>query len=959
MKHPMYRLLFLLCLMLMIPFRVRSQWQYPVRHFSRHVYHAGNNNWMFKQHSNGWIYAANDLGLLELDGKQWSLYPMLNAKVRALHIHSSGLIFAGGIFQFGYFQPNHLGRFDYVSLSDHFKFNVPLGVVRHIFELNGNIYYQTDRSLFVWNWKELSVVCTTKLIYTSALLYGDYYLATEKGLFKGFSLDPSAVIPGSEQLGHTVALLPLEGQVLIVTQHNGLFLYNGVRITPFFPVDVKLLSDCTVSSASIRGHLLALGSVQRGVILVHLDEKVINQINTRQGLQKKSVLGLDFDGRGNLWVGLDNGIDCILLNSPVRSFFSYPEEVGTGYASALYDDKLYLGTIQGVYVTSPPGANSTSAPVRFLSGTEGQVRSFLTYDNQLFCTSDNGIFIINSKQVQPIRELKGIRQIIPVPGRPDYLIAGAYGTQNGLHLLHKEHGSWSYVGAIRNFLTSPKSMVMESDGRTMWVTNKGQGVLRLRLSADLQEVEESKQYHSNLIPKDYESQVVMYKEHLLIASRTGLWQYVPEHDRLEPCRLWSSHINPSNAYTYFKVDKSQHVWYVSEGSMYLLPYDAMSNTYLPSVAITHLQGLLLSDYEDVTTYDKQAIVSTEDGFTLVFTDKLHQFNEIGSVQIRHINLTANKDSLIYGKSVVPNDMKIEIPYHDNSLRINFYSNDYLKAASSLYVYQLARDGEKAEWSLPSNKTFKEYTNLREGNYLFKVKLWRPDGQQMPEDTISFTVLPPWYRTWWSYAIYSCFLMLLVYLFRCYWVASRRRLIMEKELVILKQQQLFNRESKLKDEKIDSLKEKNLQAELSFKSEELIRTTLNIVRKNEMLLEIKKEVQGIQRSITEENLVSIKRKTLRLLADIDTNIEHDGDLESFQKAFDSVHSDFFQRLEAAYPELSMKEKQLCAYLRMNLVSKEIAPLLNVSLRGVEICRYRLRKKLGLNDRENLAKFLQQF
>lgn len=120
----------------------------------------------------------------------------------------------------------------------------------------------------------------------------------------------------------------------------------------------------------------------------------------------------------------------------------------------------------------------------------------------------------------------------------------------------------------------------------------------------------------------------------------------------------------------------------------------------------------------------------------------------------------------------------------------------------------------------------------------------------------------------------------------------------------------------------------------------------------MLLGIKKEVLGISHSINEANLVSLRRKTLRLLGQIETNIEHDDDLQAFQSTFDSVHHDFFRKLEEAYPGLNNKDKLLCAYIKMNLLSKEIAPLMNISLRGVEISRYRLRKKLGLGEGENL-------
>ncbi len=180
------------------------------------------------------------------------------------------------------------------------------------------------------------------------------------------------------------------------------------------------------------------------------------------------------------------------------------------------------------------------------------------------------------------------------------------------------------------------------------------------------------------------------------------------------------------------------------------------------------------------------------------------------------------------------------------------------------------------------------------------------------------------------------------------------MIEQKEREIIKQK----KQNELKDLKIDSLKEEKLQADLTHKSDELIRTTLNIVRKNEMLQEIKKEAVGISHTITEENLPNIRRKMLRLISHIDTNIEHDEDLRTFETAFDSLHHQFFEKLGQRFPELNKKEKLMCAYIRMDLMSKEIAPLMNISVRGVEIGRYRLRKKLHLSPEDNLADFLQK-
>ena len=94
-------------------------------------------------------------------------------------------------------------------------------------------------------------------------------------------------------------------------------------------------------------------------------------------------------------------------------------------------------------------------------------------------------------------------------------------------------------------------------------------------------------------------------------------------------------------------------------------------------------------------------------------------------------------------------------------------------------------------------------------------------------------------------------------------------------------------------------------------------------------------------------------------EIKKNIEHDNNWRKFQENFDLVYENYLQRLAEEYPALTLNDKKLCAYLKMNLTSKEIAPLLNMSFRSVEMSRYRLRKKLDIDSEFNLTEFLQNF
>lgn len=949
---------FILTLLLLLSVQLNAGWQRPVTNYTRHTYKAGNQNWMLQQHDNGWMYVANSNGLLEFDGASWNLYPIRNAKARAMRIGNDGRIYIGGIGRFGYFTPNRLGGLDYTCLSDNLPPNSIVGVIWNILQDKERIYFQSDRSLFYWENNKLEYLEYPGEIYTSAILYNKFYIGAAEGVLvmdgKKFSL-----VPGSEMLGRVSGLLPYSGKILIATRYNGLFIYDGETVQKFNSVADSFMQHNRVFCAALNQSLLALGSVRDGVCLLDLEKDEMNVISINSGLQNKTVLSMSFDALNNLWLGLDNGIDCVHLSSPVSSLYGNKPVIGSGYSSIVYQGKLYLASNQGLYTTLPSTELNKEIPMTFVPGTGGQMWSFLNYDGKLFCASDNGVFVIDGDKMEHLDGIKGVRSLVPLNGHPDVLIAGTYGKYSGLHLLKKVAGRWQPAFRLKNFTYAAKSLMAESSGNALWVTNKDRGVCRLILSDDLQEVVSLKKYNHSAFPSGYDIFLTQVNSETVAVSHYGLWRYNQATDSLEEYHELENMLDGKAAYSYLTMDMAHNIWYVSGEALKLLRYDAVKNTYSKLPHDTFLKGSLIENYEHVNVYDGQAVVGTEEGFSLVRFSSTTVGKEKLSLQIRRVYLTGRRDSLIYGRSYHYTDSLVTIPYKHNSLRIEYNVNSNDASQSALFSYRLSEGSERGEWSEYSENTIKEFTGLHEGKYVFSVKLMTDKDQELVMTSFSFEILPPWYRTWWSYLIYAVAVGLLLYYIAYRIAVSRKHLLMQKELELYRQKQEFKKESELKDQKIDSLKEENLQAELSHKSEELIRTTLNIVRKNEMLMGIKKEVLGISHSISEENLVSLRRKTLRLLGQIETNIEHDDDLQAFQSTFDSVYHDFFRKLEEAYPELNNKDKLLCAYIKMNLLSKEIAPLLNISLRGVEISRYRLRKKLGLEEGENLAEFLQRF
>ena len=145
-------------------------------------------------------------------------------------------------------------------------------------------------------------------------------------------------------------------------------------------------------------------------------------------------------------------------------------------------------------------------------------------------------------------------------------------------------------------------------------------------------------------------------------------------------------------------------------------------------------------------------------------------------------------------------------------------------------------------------------------------------------------------------------------------------------------------------------------EVAHKNRELATTTIHLQHKNETLQKIKNELQKIQKQHKDSPLSRQLNKVIKMV-EFEENAENGW--EQFTAHFNEIHVDFFDRLRNDFPDLSHKDLKLCAYLRMNLSTKEIALLMNNTVRGVEGGRYRLRKKLGLDNKANLTEFILRY
>lgn len=343
--------------------------------------------------------------------------------------------------------------------------------------------------------------------------------------------------------------------------------------------------------------------------------------------------------------------------------------------------------------------------------------------------------------------------------------------------------------------------------------------------------------------------------------------------------------------------------------------------------------LLVDSIRQIIPYNK--------GF--VFLDQSRQ-KGIRNVFIRNLSITYPVDSLVYSANFCNVKTEPQIAYAHNSVRIEYQVPDLHTALGARYQYRL----NGGEWSPMTDITQKEYSNLHEGTYTFEVRAALRNGS-ISTDSITFRVLPPWYRTLPAYMFYAFVVAALLVLL--YMMENRR--IRRKESMAVAEK---NKEVSQMKIEIDKLEKDKLDLELMHKSQEIANLVASVSRKNETLVELRQQIKQVATKIDRSNTSECKRQLVTVMGSIDSCMEGDEILKKFEEQFDQANNHFMQKLRSRHTDLNQNEIMMCAYLKMNLSTKEIAPLMNLSVRGVETIRYRLRKKFGLEREDNLIVYL---
>ena len=929
---------------------IQSQSVPLVLNYSRNDYGGSHQVWDIEQDSLGYVYFATIEALVEYDGRRWMNHPVSSlTNLRCLTMHN-GLLYSGGVGSFGFWQRKADNSLVYVPVLD--QTNDERELIDEIWRLHsyrGKLYAQSFERIYVYDGQQMNQIQAPGNFQFSFVV-GNRFFVQDKvyGLYELIDDHLELRIPKADLGdGEVWGMVQLgEPYILVATYDGRLFRYSDKSLEQWHNQSSDFLAKHNIfCMEKLDDQHVALGTILSGTLIMNSQGEPVQLINKTKGLKNNTVLSMHYDAQHNLWLGLDNGIAFVNTNSPYTYQLDTDGKIGAVYTSMLHRGVFYIGTNQGL-LSAP--YDSLLAPLRtgafrFHSGTQGQVWSLDAHADRVLCGHDKGVFEIHDG-VRKISSKNGVWLFREWPHNDSIIICGTY---NGFLVLKaKENGEIYEYARPDGFTESSRFMEIDRYDN-IWVSHPQKGLYRVRLSNDFKRVVEKEFYGTKTsFGTKIDNYVLTFEGEVVFSTPKGFYNYDVIKNDFSPHTKLNQLFDPRHQ-IHRMLSVGENTWYSHDlfvgflerqGNNYFKHEDEFASSvsnYIPNFS----NIFMLND----STFS----LASYEGLTLLHYSANSRHDTLFAPQIRKLRAISSKDTLLLDLSFD----KIEIPYTHNFLQVEFSAPNYGRE-EPVIMYRI----DDSEWKLARNLPIM-ISNLPSGNYTFKIRLQYGADKFVESNPLHIRIMHPWYFQPWAWLLWLLLAALVGGIMR---LVYRRRLRREKsrleesklhELKI--QQEHYENEALKNQQKIMMLEKEQLESEVRFKSKELANMVINNIDKNEVLQRIKAELKRVQ----EESSQKLPRKYYQQLIElIDQNLSTEDDWNVFEMNFNKAYEGFFKKLKAAHPSLTPNDLRLCAYLRMNLSSKEVAPLLSISVRSVEVSRYRLRKKLELDHDANLIDYM---
>lgn len=849
--------------------------------------------WDIASSSDGIIYMASDKGLLEFDGELWYRYKGSAGFTRSLKVVNDSLIYTGSDLDFGIWRRDAGGDLWYTSLYP-FK-----DVAReeneefwNVEAIQDDIVFISFQNLYVYKDDQLVKIGAPERISTSFIREGKLFLADVRGgiyELEDYDLKQVAKLSTSSAVD-IFGSYQVDEDVIWVTRNQGLIREKDGASIPVNRSLSNLLQQAKVFCFTALGdEYLAFGTVLKGLIITDKKGRIIHQINRFKGLPGNTILAVHYSPFGKLWLSLEYGLSMVNLTNPLSSFFDYGGQYGSGYTAALWRDRFYLGTNQGLYTIPWEGLDNNRESFSFdlVPGTEGQVWELKVVGDGLFMGHDKGFFQITETGVRSLSAQEGVWTIQPLE---NFLLTGTY---NGVGVYRYEDGVWEFQHKMDLVLGSSSQLLATSED-ILWVNIPNYGVLRVTTNASMQAMERT------IFPDS------LFKGDDIVLKQQG--------DSLL--------LHTDAAHYLFDKQKAEFT---------------LLDNYFPAPNPVDGPGVIR---QAQPVNGRYLFIPRYNGFSLQL-----QNQEVGApmnyppLLIRSIEAFHNEDTI-----AVRSGDRVSFAYRNIQAK-------FIVPHEESVVYRYKRV-EEDTWSPWSSQPRLEMLLLTHGSYSYVIQAG-VNGQVISESSFAFSIMAPWYATWYAKLFYIMAFLAFVLLLRHRYLRS---LAKQRTILLKKEEEALAQQAALHQKELAELEQQRLQEQYEDVKHQLKNKTVELAVKAREAEEKNKLIQSLrelfEKSKKSSSVGSIKWAEMdRIL-----NAYLKGEDKTFEIQMDELHQEFFKKLKDQFPNLSSNDLRLCAYLKIGLNSKEIAELLNIQPSSSYISRSRLRKKLQLRAEDDLFDFL---
>lgn len=905
----------------------------PMISFDSNSYGAGNQNWMITQASNHNLYIANSSGLLEYNGAEWNLYPMPNQTVVRSVEAVGELIFTGAYMDVGYWKEDQYGQLQYTSIAPLFAEGIDDGEqFWHMERVGEVLVLQSFEGLYTYHLEEQEVrqwdlpnnASISNLFKVGSTIY---LQLIEQGLFAINKGEFQQVI-GYELLEdlELMHIYKKNGLLHLITQAGEFYSWDGSQIWQQ-PLNLppKLKASSIFSALDLPDGSLVLGSIENGLFYFDTQGNLLQHLNQEKGFLNNTILDIYLDADNNLWAGLDNGLSVINLETPYRIFRDFKGAIGSVYTSFQGEDYFYIGTNQGLYYRE-----KGSSDFHFMPGTSGQVWSLQMLDGMLFLGHNKGTFLIEETKARFVSPTFGTWTLTELAGHLGYYLQGHY---NGFSLLKKEGQDIQPLPLTSGISHSSKFIVSRSDGN-IWIGHEHKGVFRIRLDSSLTGIAEVVNYSFDSI-SGISSSLFEYQNELYYSTSQAIYQYQEETDGFVKDNLLEALFKGTDRISGRMVPaRDEELWAFGQNSLYKVDQNPLEPGYrLEPVHLPENLWNITRGYENIQQLE-------DDTYLMGLANGYLKFD---GTQVSLSEKPVRIDRVL--KSAIDQEPELvsklggaAFHHKSNNLHFSFSTPSFKEFLVPSYSYRLLGLSDQwSQWSKPATASFE---NLPYDTYEFQVRAKLGESIS-PHVSFNFEIARPWYLSIPALLLYAALFILSLLLVHRLYKKRHEKLIEENQ----RELRMKNLEA---ERQLIRLQNEQLEKDVASKNKEVAISAMSLIKKNEVLARVREELVKSEKPAEVRGVVR----------SIDKEISEEDNWNFFREAFNNADKDFFKAVKAKHPDLTANDLKLCAYLRLNLSSKEIAPLLNISVKSVEIRRYRLRKKMDLPRKTNLTEYILQ-